>query len=51
MRMLNELAEYPLMKQVRGLDSTDDEQAAPPLLSCAPTSSAPYLLPLGIHTS
>lgn len=26
MRLLNELAEYPLMKQVRGSDSTDDEQ-------------------------
>ena len=31
MRMLNELAEYPLMKRVRGSDSTDDEQATPPL--------------------
>lgn len=26
MRMLNELAEYPLMKKVRGSDTTDDEQ-------------------------
>ena len=26
MRMLNELAEYPLMKRVRGSDTTDDEQ-------------------------
>lgn len=26
MRMLNELAEYPLMKRVRGSDFTDDEQ-------------------------
>ncbi len=30
MRMLNELADYPLMKQVRGSDSTDDEQVTPP---------------------
>ena len=28
MRMLNELADYPLMKRVRGSDSTDDEQVA-----------------------
>ena len=26
MRMLNELAEHPLMKKVRGSDMTDDEQ-------------------------
>ena len=26
MRMLNELAEHPLMKRVRGSDFTDDEQ-------------------------
>ena len=26
MRMLNELAEHPLMKKVRGSDTTDDEQ-------------------------
>ena len=26
MRMLNELADYPLMKKVRGSDMTDDEQ-------------------------
>ena len=29
MRMLNELAEYPLMKKVRGSDTTDDEQVQP----------------------
>lgn len=28
MRMLNELVEYPLMKEVRGSDTTDDEQAS-----------------------
>ncbi len=33
MRMLNELADYPLMKQVRGSDSTDDEQVTPPSFS------------------
>ena len=42
MRLLNELADYPLMKQVRGSASTDDEQVFPPLylalsvqISCA----------------
>ncbi len=36
MRMLNELAEHPLMKQIRGSQTTDDEQArvpAPPFSS------------------
>ena len=44
MRLLNELAEYPLMKQLRGSDSTDDEQVH---LLFVSLSRVPELQPLG----
>lgn len=49
MRMLNELAEHPLMKQIRGSQTTDDEQArvpAPPLVSHCNVKMTPTRLEL-----